>query len=466
MSHSDQWDQLQWRVLWDLAQTISREQGRLALLESTMVRICHHTGALAAVGLAREEGRYRRLCTIPSAPLHKGGLMALESTVVTGLVAQLWPEWGEQAAYFALAPTEDLLLLFLLGEGPHPDWSARLSPLLPNLARSIALLGEREELAQLRAHTLSPLSNPLLLMALPLPLFTQDSNGHLVWGNAPFTELLGIKLADHLALGPTSWWPGEGGEQMHLRDQRLLQTGGSYRERFDMAGRGGILCCKGAVPDSLGRAGLVGALVHLPGEALWEQDELLESVMTALSLGMAHRDSNTREHEVRVMDLASRIADRLGLSSSKCREIALAAMVHDVGFVRVPVEILVRPRRLTPLEFEFVKQHARDGFELLKTLPLHAPIAQMVLQHHENLDGSGYPQGLKGEAIMLEARILRVADTVEAMLSHRPFRHQYDTNAVLAELRRYSGLWFDARVVEAAAAILGSGYRLPEGGEK
>ncbi|ENY71590.1 response regulator/sensory box/hdig domain-containing protein [Aeromonas diversa CDC 2478-85] len=462
MNQVQPWDEVKWQVLWDLALIIGQEERLSSLLDAVMARVSHHTGALAAVVLGREGDALHLLGA--TSPPPDGAAFRCDAHALAQpaqLVATLWPERGAHAAFFTLAPEEGTLLLFLLAEGEHPDWSSRLSPLLPNLARALGASREHERLALMLAQSAEFQLPSLLLEALPLPLFIQDARGHLVWGNAPFNALLGIEQATQLGLPVESWWPGLGGRRMSQLDHGLILFGGTYRETLSLPSQGDLLCCKGALRNGGGpSAGLVGALL---GEGdLWSQDVVLEPVMRVLSLGMTHRDSNTREHELRVMDLAAHIADRLVLSPRQSKALALAAMVHDVGLIRVPAEILVRPRRLTPLEFEFVKAHARDGYEQIRELPLSLPIADIILQHHENLDGSGYPQGLKGEEILLEARILRVADTIEAMLSHRPFRHQFDQEAVLAELRHYSGLWFDARVVEVAIGLLESGYHLPQ----
>ena len=128
-------------------------------------------------------------------------------------------------------------------------------------------------------------------------------------------------------------------------------------------------------------------------------------------------------------------------------------MVHDVGKIKVPAEILSKPGKISDIEFSFIKTHAQAGYDILKDINFPWPIAQMVLQHHERLDGSGYPQGLKGEAILLEARILSVADVVEAMSSHRPYRPGLGNDAAMEEITKNRGKFYDPQVVDACLAL-------------
>jgi HD-GYP domain-containing protein (c-di-GMP phosphodiesterase class II) len=137
--------------------------------------------------------------------------------------------------------------------------------------------------------------------------------------------------------------------------------------------------------------------------------------------------------------------------------------VHDVGKIAVPAEILSKPTRLSPAEFAIVKTHAQQGYEILKDIDFPWPIAQTVWQHHERLDGSGYPQGLHGDAICLEARILAVADVVESMSTHRPYRPALGIEAAFAELRAKSGTLYDTAIVDACIRLFHEkGFSLPE----
>ena len=144
----------------------------------------------------------------------------------------------------------------------------------------------------------------------------------------------------------------------------------------------------------------------------------------------------------------------LGLDGERLEGLRIAGLVHDVGKVEIPSEILSKPGRLSPLEFELIKTHAGSSYDILREIDFPWPVAEIARQHHEKLDGSGYPRGLKGDEILLEARILTVADVVEAMASHRPYRPSLGLEAALGEIERNSGILYDPVVVRACAAVL------------
>lgn len=169
------------------------------------------------------------------------------------------------------------------------------------------------------------------------------------------------------------------------------------------------------------------------------------------------RDPYTAGHEARVADLAVAIGQRLGLDPLKLRELRTAGAVHDVGKISIPTEILTKPGTLTPPEWEIIKIHPLVGLEILQAIDVEWPLGDIVAQHHERWDGSGYPGGLCGEEIMLEARILAVADVVEAMSSHRPYRPARGVELALAEVTKNRGRLYDAAVVDACVDVLEKG---------
>lgn len=191
--------------------------------------------------------------------------------------------------------------------------------------------------------------------------------------------------------------------------------------------------------------------------------ETMKVGVAALSTAMVHHDLSTAGHEQRVADLCVKVGQTMGLDETQIEGMQLAAMVHDVGQIRVPSEILSRPRRLSPEEFELVKLHVEAGYQILKDVPFPWPIADIIRQHHEHMDGSGYPNGLRGEQLLLEARILRVCDSIEAMTSHRPFRRAYSTERALDELLAYSATRYDPQVVDIIVRLFrDEGYQFPE----
>jgi len=184
-----------------------------------------------------------------------------------------------------------------------------------------------------------------------------------------------------------------------------------------------------------------------------ELQKTLSGVIYALTMTVEYRDPYTAGHQQRVSDLASAIAKEMGFPKNKIMGIRMAGALHDIGKIAIPVEILSKPGRLSKTEFELIKNHSQVGYDILKSIKFPWPIAQIVLQHHERMDGSGYPQGLSGEEIILEARILGVADVVEAMASHRPYRPAIGIDKALEEISINRGKLYDIKVVDACLRV-------------
>ena len=188
----------------------------------------------------------------------------------------------------------------------------------------------------------------------------------------------------------------------------------------------------------------------------------LEQTIEVIAETMDHRDPYTAGHQRRVADLCLAIGRKLGLSSERTQGLRLAASIHDLGKIGIPAEILAKPGDLTENQYNLLKEHVQLGYEIVKNVQFPWPIAQMILQHHERLDGSGYPQGLKADEIFLEARILAVADVVEAMSSHRPYRTSRGINAALDQVLSGSGTLYDREAVEACVNLIRrEGYQFP-----
>jgi HD-GYP domain-containing protein (c-di-GMP phosphodiesterase class II) len=141
------------------------------------------------------------------------------------------------------------------------------------------------------------------------------------------------------------------------------------------------------------------------------------------------------------------------LSPDKIESVRIASLIHDIGKIGIPSEILTKPTKLDAIEFSFIKKHPEIGYTILKDIDFPYPIAQIVLQHHERNDGSGYPQGLKGKDILLEAKIINVADVVEAMSSHRPYRESLGIDVALEEIIRNKGILYEPRVVDVCVKL-------------
>ncbi|MFZ6753320.1 HD domain-containing phosphohydrolase [Undibacterium sp. Dicai25W] len=180
----------------------------------------------------------------------------------------------------------------------------------------------------------------------------------------------------------------------------------------------------------------------------------MQSTLEVVAKMVDMRDPYTAGHERRVGLIASDIAREMGWAEDQCKYLELAGLVHDIGKIAIPAEILSKPTRLTAIEYELIKSHAERGYEILKDAKFPIQIAEIIREHHERMDGSGYPQGLKGEQILPEARILAVADVVESMSSHRPYRPAMGIESALKEIREHRGTLFDDAVVDAMLRLV------------
>jgi PAS domain S-box-containing protein len=220
-----------------------------------------------------------------------------------------------------------------------------------------------------------------------------------------------------------------------------------------------------------GRTALIGVMQDISEKIRAEEriqeyiarlERAMLSTIRAISLMSELRDPYTYGHEQRVGDLAGAIAIEMGLGEEVAKGLRVAGYVHDIGKVVVPAEILAKPGRLTKAEFELIKAHPQQSYEILRPIEFPWPVALGALQHHERLDGSGYPNGAKGEEIALESRILAVADVVEAMSTHRPYRPAVGLEAALAEIGKQRGTRLDERAVDACVRLFREkGYQLP-----
>lgn len=239
------------------------------------------------------------------------------------------------------------------------------------------------------------------------------------------------------------------------------------RDRLRRVGQTGI---RGCIPASGGNevllAGLDMALRH-DGSGPSDEQTLrhsldhmrrtLEQTVNALAVTSEKRDPFTAGHQQRVSQLAEAIAVELGLPEISRDGVRMAGLVHDIGKIHVPSEILAKTEALSALELRIVQGHSQVGYEILKDIPFPWPVARMVLEHHERLDGSGYPSGLRGTACLPESRILAVADVVEAMTAHRPYRAAYSLEQALEELTSGRGERYDPDVVDGCLLVCRKG---------
>jgi PAS domain S-box-containing protein/putative nucleotidyltransferase with HDIG domain len=191
-----------------------------------------------------------------------------------------------------------------------------------------------------------------------------------------------------------------------------------------------------------------------------ELQKTTRSIVLAMATIVDVRDPYTAGHQRRVAVLACAIGRELGLPKERIDGLEMAGDIHDIGKIRVPAEILSKPGKLTAPEMEIIRTHAEVGYEILKSIEFPWPVARIVRQHHERLDGSGYPDHLKGDQILLESRIICVADVVEAMSTHRPYRPGLGMDKALAEITEKRGTYYDPAVVDACLRVIRSGFRI------
>lgn len=235
--------------------------------------------------------------------------------------------------------------------------------------------------------------------------------------------------------------------QMRHRNGRILWVLMSIEPVFD--DEGGVVESRASIVDISRRKEAEEERRRI-GERL--QRALVQTIQ-AIAITIEKRDPYTAGHQQRVADLAVAIAAELGLSQERSEGLRLGALIHDIGKIYVPAEFLNRPGHLNDTEVEIIRTHPTMGYDIVKGIEFPWPVADIVVQHHERLDGSGYPKGLKGDEIVLEARILAVADVVEAMASHRPYRAALPLEMALGEIERQRDVRYDARVADACLRL-------------
>ena len=194
-------------------------------------------------------------------------------------------------------------------------------------------------------------------------------------------------------------------------------------------------------------------------KSLERMNEIVDGVINSLSLTVDARDPYTAGHQKRVAQLAIEIARSLGLGKTQVASIRMTGILHDLGKIAIPAEILSKPSMLSDIEFNLIKTHPQVGYDILKNINFPTPVARIVHQHHERMDGSGYPLGLAGDDILPEAKILMVADVVEAMFSHRPYRPGLGMDKALAEIKKNRGKFYDPDVVDACLKTMAENFK-------
>jgi putative nucleotidyltransferase with HDIG domain len=180
----------------------------------------------------------------------------------------------------------------------------------------------------------------------------------------------------------------------------------------------------------------------------------MDGTIQAMALAVEMRDPYTSGHQARVAELAQVIAEEINMPPEDVEGVYMAASIHDIGKISLPAEILSKPVQLTEIERKMIQAHATVGYDILKGIDFSWPIAQILLQHHERMDGSGYPRGIRGKEILMEARIVGVSDVVETMASHRPYRPSIGLDKALDEIFNNKGTLYDEQVVDACLRLI------------
>ncbi|MCK9195567.1 MAG: PAS domain S-box protein [Syntrophales bacterium] len=304
---------------------------------------------------------------------------------------------------------------------------------------------------------------------IPNMIFLKDAKElRFVQFNRAGEDLLGYSRDDLLGKNDYDFFPKEQADFFTEKDRDVLrgqEVVDVPEETIKTRNKGERILHTKKVPilDARGKPEyLLGISEDITERIKVEEDlkETLESLRKAfgatvqvLVSAVETRDPYTSGHQTRSADLARAIATEMGLSQEGIVGIRMAGSIHDIGKMSVPAEILSKPTKLSELEFSIIKEHANKGFEMLKDVESPWPLAEIVYQHHERMDGSGYPRHLKGKEIIMEARILAVADVVESMASHRPYRAALGLNAALAEIENNKGKLYDADAVDACLRL-------------
>ncbi len=293
-----------------------------------------------------------------------------------------------------------------------------------------------------------------------------NAEGNLIEASDSFCAMLGYRLDEMIGMHVSRWDAQFSDVEIaQLIRQQIARGGRSQFETRHRRKDGTIFDVEISGSPLLlnGRQVLFNSSRDITARKQAEEQLMasLESSIAAISATVEMRDPYTAGHQRRMADLAAAIGRELGLPEDQVHGIHLAGTVHDLGKIRIPAEILCNPGQLNDTEYQLIMLHPQAGYDILKKISFPWPIAQMVLQHHERLDGTGYPFGLKGESILLEARILAVADAVEAIASHRPYRAGHGIEVALSEIAGKRGTLYDQTVVDACVRLFRErGYTL------
>ena len=307
----------------------------------------------------------------------------------------------------------------------------------------------------------------MIMDSVPAIIFYKDLEGRIIRANKALADSLKVSLKDIIGKTKEDFLPKEEAENIRKYDREVIISGKprtNIIESYDTPeGTRWAITDKIPYKDKNGK--IIGVVnlskditIRIKTEQKLQQSyqklkKTMDAALETMSKIIEAKDPYTAGHQQRVSELSIAIAKELHLSQDKIEGIRVASIIHDIGKIGLPSEILSKPSRLNDIEFSLIKRHSQMGYDILKTIDFSYPVAGIVLQHHERLNGSGYPNHLKGDEISLEARILGVADVVEAISSHRPYRAALGIEKALEEISQNKGILYDPEVVDACLKL-------------
>ncbi|MFZ3106371.1 MAG: HD domain-containing phosphohydrolase [Candidatus Hydromicrobium sp.] len=304
--------------------------------------------------------------------------------------------------------------------------------------------------------------NKSILENSPSPILIINPDKSIRYVNPALEKITGFSFKEIISLGkktPYPWWI-KGMESIYTEKLKYSMTKGIDTTELPFINKNGqkfwVEITSKPVKSNQKLEYVLINFINITEQkkAYDELEKTLNNTITTMASIAEKRDPFTAGHQRRVAALAVKIAQELNLSDNKIKAIKTAAFIHDIGKINIPLSILSKPGKLTDIEFEVVKTHPRAGYDIVKKIEFHYPIANFILQHHERVGGFGYPNGLKSKDITLEAKIIGVADVVEAMSSPRPYRPALGIEKVLEEIQNNKGKLYDPEIVEACLKII------------
>lgn len=348
-------------------------------------------------------------------------------------------------------PAHVVVLLCLAGR-----WSLLARRLVADVSRVVVVTQQAQERAEAWFLALVQHSSDLMVVV--------DEGAVVLYANPAALAMFGVPAIEAIGTDAFQYIHPDDFERLIARHAELMRSpGGSMTDtlRF-VSATGQIRVLETVSTNCLHVAAVAGLVIN--GRDVTERNGYItkleasfDAVTNAIANAVELRDPYTAGHQREVADIATSIARELALPDDEVKGIATASTLHDIGKIAIPGEILSRPGPLSPVEFQMVKSHSEAGCHIVADVPFPWPVANMILQHHERLDGSGYPNGLTGSDILFGSRILAVADVLSAMSAHRPYRPALGLAAALAELQSNRGRLYDAAVVDVCVRLVGAG---------